>query len=268
MQVENTTTPQKFMHVQVELSLDDYIMATPTITKERWDILDNTFNALHRLSASEPHIQQILDDLFSFCKASQETKECIARASQMYHFNVDNHLILVMNNIDTPEKTSGYTPNDIIGFTLSRKGKDSIHVSQCMVHSTFRRRNFASTMIASLCAPTRTSISKVTTSVRPSLEALKFFAQLGFVHVKNQLTTLFKEIVRSDNLLQDIAQLGPIVGTNNMIDLVHYSTCCHTCRDPSKKTRQCGSCHTVSYCSIECQKNDWSSHQQHCVSQK
>ena len=45
--------------------------------------------------------------------------------------------------------------------------------------------------------------------------------------------------------------------------LCHCESCrgrCHTCDLPSENLKLCGNCRSVSYCSVECQKRDWSVH--------
>ncbi len=250
----------------VELSLDEYIIAANGVSEEKWKLLEETFSVLLRLSVADIHILRVLTDLLAFCKASPETKEILARAAMSYHFQVDNHLILVMNNIANPEKTSGYLPSDIIGYTLSHKGKDNIHITYCMVHSEFRRKNYATTMIKSLCEPKRNCIEKVTINAVPDVETLKFFTRLGFVPTRNNFTTLFRETLyhKPETLTTDPV-LAPLRGSNGTFGLIHYSTCCHTCKDSAKPTKRCNNCLTLSYCSNGCQKQDWPLHRQHCV---
>lgn len=250
----------------ITLSLDEYLIATSQVTKERWVVLDATFDALYRLCVNEKAIHQKLEDLHAFCKSPQATKEMMARASMAYHFTIENHILVVMNNYGNT-KTSGFTTDDIIGFTLSRKERASFHITYCFVHSEYRRKGLGLTMIHSLCDP-RTDTEQVTVDVRPDMGAIRFFAKLGFVPRNNAYTMIFKEAVahNSTEFLSDPV-LAPIRGPNEVIELIHYSTRCHTCKDRGErlKTRHCDKCKTISYCSKECQRQDWPLHKNHCI---
>lgn len=246
-------------------SLDNYITATPLVTKDEWERLEATFASLCLLSESEPLIQETLVDLLSFCKASIETKECIARVAHTYGFVVDNHITMVMD----PTKETGFTSLDIVGFTLCRKSKDELHITYCLVKESFRRQNLASAMITSICANTG-GIDRVSVDARATPIATRFFVRLGFVPaINNTYTEYFKDVVtsRPDTLLLD-EQLDPIRGSKNRntFPLFHYATHCHKCKDTDKKTYRCANCRTVSYCTGTCQGADWDSHKQYCIS--
>lgn len=43
-------------------------------------------------------------------------------------------------------------------------------------------------------------------------------------------------------------------------------TRCHTCNVSQTNTMLCGACRTVIYCSVQCQKEDWTKHKCYCLS--
>lgn len=247
----------------VTLSLDKYIVTGPTVSKEDWDILDATFIALGQLCTNEPVIRQTLSDLHSFCRASQETKEMIARNTMTYHFYVDNYIIMAMNNADQ-EKTSGFTTDDIMGFTLARKDKTLIHITHCMVTEVHRRQGYGYAMIKSLYT-LHPDIERVTVDARADPLAISFFAHMGFVPQKNQYTLVFRNaVVTRPETLHNDPLLAPIRGPNETTGLIYYPTCCHTCKS-DKDTKRCSRCKTVSYCCVKCQGADWKTHQIYCI---
>lgn len=262
------TTAEKKLIAFVTLSLDSYLTATPNVTSEEWALLDGTFEALDSLVESDRRARQMLSDLHSFCRASQETKECIARAALTYQFSVDNHLLLLMDTSKV-EPTHRYTPQDIIGFVLSRKGRDTLHITYCTVKDEFRRKRMGTNMIRSLrhtFLNQNTGIMRITTDAWPSVEAVSFFVALGFVPHNASCTAPLKEILATQpGTLWTDERLVSIRSPSNMISLVYYSPLCRTCKDTTKKTRKCGQCHTVAYCSSKCQSDDWYSHKSHCV---
>jgi len=46
---------------------------------------------------------------------------------------------------------------------------------------------------------------------------------------------------------------------------VFPSTACHKCLKTDNNLQRCAGCKSVSYCSVECQRSDWSKHKQSCV---
>lgn len=270
-------TTKKTKIAFVTLHLEQYLTATPTVTDEQWTLLDGTFNALDRLTVDEPRARTILSDLHSFCHASQETKECIARATVAYEFTIDNHLLLLMDTsktIDGGDATTispQYTTDDIVGFTLSRHNRDTQHITLCMVKKGYRRQRLASAMIHSLrvsLLQKGTGIERFTVDAWPSVEAVGFFVSMGFVPARNatHASILREALTTKPEALWYDSQYAPLRNASNTsIPLVYYSTLCHTCKDASKKTQKCGQCHTVSYCCSNCQAADWPIHKLHCT---
>ena len=42
--------------------------------------------------------------------------------------------------------------------------------------------------------------------------------------------------------------------------------CCHKChKKGKKKLSKCARCHSITYCSVECQREDWPRHSQYCI---
>lgn len=256
----------------VTLSLDQYLTATPTVTDEQWALLDGTFLTLDKLTESVPRARLLLSDLHTFCRASQETKECIARATVAYEFSIDNHLLLLMDTSKATDDTKvQYTPADIVGFTLSRRNRDTQHITLCMVKQEHRRQHMGATMIRSLrmsLLQQNTGIGRLTTDAWLSVEAVSFFLSLGFVPLRNasHATILRETLTTSPEALWHDSQYAPLRNASNTtVPLVYYSTVCHTCKDHQKKTQRCGQCRTVSYCCSNCQAADWSNHKLHCT---
>src|ERR1700744_6504138 len=117
-------------------------------------MIHTTFHTLFKLSKNEGAIIGYLSYTFEFYKTSLQQKQEFARQVMISNMElpIDNHLLLLFEEGEEKEKEKekGYSNENIIGFVLYYKGKDSITISQCLVKEESRRKNLGSTMITAL----------------------------------------------------------------------------------------------------------------------
>lgn len=281
-ETKKTTTPNVDYKPYIIVPLDDVFNSTDN---KRSIMMKVTFQTLYKLTDNNT-INGYLQQTLGFYNTTLQSREKLASDAMIRNIelNIDNHLLLLFDKTRTSssttegeeeDKNNGYTNEDIIGFILYYKGRESVTISQCAIKKEYRRKNMGSTMVMALFERylnSQTGIKVIKVDVIGTLEALKFFIRFGFTIEKRELMCELKTIVSNGDVAvlnnkayDDQFKQAKVKNPNGSYHMVYYARYCMTCKDMTKKTSRCVGCFKVSYCSVECQAKDFKLHKQTCL---
>lgn len=271
----------------------------PDMTKEARDellsLLDH-LNKIHR--EAEDRDSEGTQFLRRYYASSDEERHQMSQKLKSLDdgIHIDNnvHLSYIISDTacDNPMKpTMAY--KDIVGYLFyhddNREHNPIISIGEMFITKVFRQRgavSFYRTAVNNLMdsLADRVPLFKVD-ALTHNIDDLALFVSLNYSFTQSSETVvplLREEIDKlGASLIQHLKdggtdidaicdQYNELLDEHQLFPMYHITQCCHSCQKkrPDVELDLCNRCHTVLYCSRECQKKAWPLHKPVCNSQR
>lgn len=234
--------------------------------------------------------------LHNYCtKSADVRKEIRAKmAATMKGCYIDTHMHVFYQLNDTNEQVSikqvgsiaQIRYDSIVGYTTyyddNKEYNPIIYIGELYVIPKYRTKGFFRGVLQNLMASLEKRIPLYKTDILTySRDDIELFVSLGFTFIRPHLSetvTIKEASALSPSLIKDVNETTLPIETlmerykplvhpdSHLFQMMYLAPFCQTCGGPGKPALlRCNRCHTVDYCTPECQKKAWSKHKTVCT---